>query len=118
MNQAPYGYEHRDLPELNRKAWKYAGMGMLLSIAAVIGWFALTDNIGPALRTVLALFILIAGQCLFWSYFRKSSYCPQCGKRYTSNVFEDYRTILFVCEKCQICWDTGVIQQPSSQDPA
>lgn len=114
MNQAPYGYEHRDLPELNRRAWKYAGMGMLLTIASVIGWFALSDIIGLTSRTAFAVFLIIAGQYLFWKHFRKSNYCPNCGARFSKFVKEDYCTNLFVCEHCQICWDTGVIQEPTS----
>ena len=114
MNKAPYGYEHRDLPALNRKAWKYAGMGILLTIAAVIGRFALSGNIGPTIRTALAVFFIIVGQYLFWKHFRKSNYCPNCGTRFSNTVKEEYRTILFVCDHCQICWDTGVTQEPTS----
>ena len=87
---------------------------MLLSIAAVIAWFALADNIGLTLRTIIAVFIIIAGQYLFWKHFKTSNHCPNCGARFTNFVKEDYRTSLFVCDHCQICWDTGVIQEPTS----
>ena len=114
MNQAPYGYEHRKLPELNRSFFKLAGTGILLSIVAITAWFALEDFINLILRTSLAVFILVIGQSIFWKYFRRTKYCPQCGRRFSNTVEEDYRTILLVCEQCQICWDTGVIQVPSA----
>ena len=114
MNQAPYGYEHRDLPEVNRRAWKRAGAGMLLTVSSVIAWFALSERMGPILRTLLAALALVVGQSIFWKHFRGSSHCPRCGTRFGNTVQEDYRTILFVCEKCRICWDTGVIHEPSS----
>ena len=114
MNQARYGYEHRDLPEVNRRAWKRAGAGALLTVSSVIAWFALSERMGPILRTLLAALALVVGQSIFWKHLRSSSHCPQCGTRFGNTVQEDYRTILFVCEKCRICWDTGVIHEPSS----
>lgn len=99
---------------MNRKAWKRAGAGALLTVAAVIAWFALSEFLSPGLRTGLAAVMLVVGQSMFWKHFRRSSHCPRCGTRFGNTVQEDYRTILFVCGKCRICWDTGVIHEPSS----
>ena len=113
MNQAPYGYEHRDLPELNRYFFNHAGTGILLTVVAIVAWFALSEFITLIPRTLLAALMLVIGQSIFWKNFRSTKYCPKCGTKFSATVEEDYRTILLVCEQCQICWDSGVIQEPS-----
>ena len=81
--------------------------GLIAAVLGVVFWFALRDVIALPTRTVVASAIVLAGAIWFWRHRHGGLRCPRCGSRYSNVVEEYYRTILFVCDSCRVCWDTG-----------
>ncbi len=106
LNKAPYAYEHCDLPTPIRKSRVWLAC-ILTNVAIVRLLLLLPHGLPDRLRGSLVFCLLVLVSALFNRYRLSTHRCPRCGTRYTAVVEEKHRNVLYVCQPCLICWDTG-----------
>lgn len=70
------------------------------------GFLRVAASVGFAL-TILFLFVF---RFITYARFR----CPECRQRLPSPRFIDGEPIMFVCNDCQVQWDTGEVHTDAS----
>lgn len=65
-------------------------------------------------------FLINTGLLFFWLFFRmKLCKCPSCGKWLSKLAFADkYKSRKFICQKCNIIWDTDYVMYFKFGDPS